>query len=302
MEVLMRLGTNLSFSVKRWVEPESWARVVRRELDLDLVQFSFDMVDPWWPENLRAPLAKRIRKAVAAEGLELHSAFVGLAHYTYNQLLHPLKEGRKAAMQWYRNAIDFAGELEVESVGGPAGALSADDALNPERSKARYSQLIDCLCELTEHAKARGLRALLVEPTPLEREFPCNIDAAKKMQQDLKGRTALPVQWCFDWGHAIYRPLYGVRADDTLAWLQGLAKDIGQIQLQQSDGQLDRHWGFTHTDGIVDPDQVVSQLRDAGLDHLPVFLEVFYPFEWTNEQVMADMQATFAVLKSAFTA
>ena len=24
----MQLGTNLSFSVKRWVEPESWARVV----------------------------------------------------------------------------------------------------------------------------------------------------------------------------------------------------------------------------------------------------------------------------------
>jgi len=42
----MRLGTNLSFSVKRWVEPESWTRVVRQDLDLDLAQFSFDIVDP----------------------------------------------------------------------------------------------------------------------------------------------------------------------------------------------------------------------------------------------------------------
>ena len=34
-------------------------------------------------------------------------------------------------MQWYRNAIDFAGELEVDAMGGPAGALSPDEALTP---------------------------------------------------------------------------------------------------------------------------------------------------------------------------
>jgi sugar phosphate isomerase/epimerase len=298
----MQLGTNLSFSVKRWVEPESWARVVRQDLGLDIAQFSFDIVDPWWPEALRSPLAKRIRKAVAAEGLTLHSAFVGLAHYTYNQLLHPLAEGRKASMQWYRNAIDFAGELEVEAMGGPAGALSADEALEAGQVSTRYAQLIDSLGELSEHARKRGLKALLIEPTPLTREFPWTIEMALKMQNDLKGCTAVPIQWCFDWGHAIYEPLYGEKATDTLSWLKALAPDMGQIQLQQSDGQLDRHWGFTHDDGIVDPIQVVSEIRQAGLDDLPVFLEVFYPFEWTNEQVMADMKQTFAVLKPAFAA
>ncbi len=296
----MRLGTNLSFSVKRWVEPESWARVVRQDLDLNLAQFSFDIVDPWWPEALRSSLAKRIRRAADAESLELHSAFVGLAHYTYNQLLHPLEEGRQASMQWYRNAIDFAGELEVEAMGGPAGALSADEALVAERVDAGYTRLLDSLSELSEHAKKRGLKALLIEPTPLEREFPWTIDMAQKMQRDLSGRTAVPIQWCFDWGHAIYEPLYGAKAKDTLSWLKGLAPDINQIQLQQSDGQLDRHWSFTYDDGIVDPVQVVSEMRQAGLAHLPVFLEFFYPFEWTNEQVLGDMKKTIAVLKPVF--
>lgn len=298
----MRLGTNLSFSVKRWVEPESWAHLVRHDLELDLVQFSFDIVDPWWPADLRSPLAKRIRKAVDAEGLELHSAFVGLAHYTYNQLLHPLEEGRKASMQWYRNAIDFSAELGVEAMGGPAGALSADEAHDSGRSNERYAILLDSLAELSEHARKRGLKALLIEPTPLEREFPWTIAMAQKMQQDLKGRTAVPIQWCFDWGHAIYEPLYGEKAKDTLSWLTDLAPDIGQIQLQQSDGQLDRHWGFTHDDGIVDPAQVVSEMRKTGLESVPVFLEAFFPFEWTNDQVMADMRQTFAVLKPAFAA
>ena len=298
----MRLGTNLSFSVKRWVEPESWARVVRQDLDLDLAQFSFDIVDPWWPEELRSSLARRIRQAADVEGLVLHSAFVGLSHYTYNQLLHPLEEGRKASMQWYRNAIDFAGELEVEAMGGPAGALSADEALVADRVDTRYALLLDSLSELSEHARKRGLKALLIEPTPLEREFPWTIEMAQKMQQDLSGRTAVPIQWCFDWGHAIYEPLYGEKAKDTLSWLKSLAPDINQIQLQQSDGRLDRHWSFTYDDGIVDPVQVVSEIRQAGLEHLPVFLEIFYPFEWTNEQVMADMKDTLAVLKPVFAA
>lgn len=297
----MKLGTNLSFSVKRWVEPQSWARVVKHELGLDLAQFSFDIVDPWWPAELRSSVARQIRKAVETENLELHSAFVGLAHYTYNQLLHPLAEGREASMQWYMNAIDFASELEVTAMGGPAGALSADEFLDPAIRNERYQMLLDSLCILSEHAQKRGLQALLIEPTPLEREFPWTIEMANQMQADLNGKTAVPIQWCFDWGHAIYKPLYKEKAADTLSWLQGLADDIGQIQLQQSDGQLDRHWGFTHDDGIVDPTVVASEIRQAGLQDVPVFLEVFYPFEWTNDQVMADMKHTFDLLKPAFT-
>lgn len=296
----MRLGTNLSFAVKRWVEPESWARLIRHELGLDLVQFSFDHVDPWWPVELRSPLARRIRRACDAEGLMLQSAFVGLAHYTYNQLCHPLAEGRQAALQWYRNAIEFAAELGVEAIGGPAGAVSADEAEDPERMRRRYDELLESLVALAEHAQRAGLKALLVEPTPLTREFPWNIEGAQRMQQDLAGRTAVPVQWCFDWGHAIYRPLYGEEGARTLPWLLACKDHIGQIQLQQSDGQLDRHWSFAHENGIVDPFAAAAEIRQVGLAHLPIFLEVFYPFEWTNDQVRTDMKQCIAALAPAF--
>ncbi|MGP1397132.1 MAG: sugar phosphate isomerase/epimerase family protein [Inquilinaceae bacterium] len=296
----MRLGTNLSFAVKRWVEPESWARVVRHDLGLDLAQFSFDIVDPWWPEALRAPIAARIRKACAKEGVTLHSAFVGLAHYSYNQLLSPMEEGRQAALHWYRNAIDFAGEMEVTAVGGPAGAVSADRAGDPQAMETAYRRLLDDLADLADHAKKRGLSALLIEPTPLTREFPWTVEGAVRMQGDLAGRTAIPIQWCFDWGHALYQPLYGAKDARTKPWLEACGDHIGQIQLQQTDGQLDRHWGFTHDDGIVDPAGAARELRDAGLDHLPVFFEVFYPFEWTDGQVLDDMKRTVAAVRPAF--
>ena len=296
----MQLGTNLSFSVKRWVEPEAWARVVRREFGLDLVQFSFDLIDPWWPAELRAPLAARVRKACAAEGITLHSAFVGLAHYTYNQLLHPAAEGRQAAMLWFRNAIDLAADMGADGVGGPLGAVSADEAEDDAAMAARYTRLLDDIAALTDYAKQRGLAAFYIEPTPLTREFPWTVDGANRMLADLAGRTAVPVKWCFDWGHAIYEPLYGKEGAQVRPWLEGCRDDIGVIHLQQSDGQLDRHWGFTHDDGIVVPHEAADLLRQTGLAHAPVFLECFYPFEWTNEQVMADMKASFEALKPAF--
>jgi sugar phosphate isomerase/epimerase len=297
----MRFGTNLSFGVKRWVEPESWAGIVRHELGLDLAQFSFDFVDPWWPAELRQPLARRIRQACVNEGVFLHSAFVGLAHYSYNQLCHPLEEGRAAARLWYRNAIDFAAELGVESIGGPAGAVSADEALDAVTVERRYQGLLDDLIDLSTYARTAGLAALLIEPTPLTREFPWNIELAQRMQRDLAGRTAIPIQWCFDWGHAIYQPLYGKVDATTLPWLQACKEHIGQIQLQQSDGQLDRHWSFA-AEGIVDPQAVAAEILTVGLDHLPIFLEVFYPFEWTNEQVLADMKQCVARCLPAFRA
>ena len=292
-------GTNLSFAVKRWVEPESWASVVRNDLGLDAVQFSFDLADPWWPADLRASLAGRIRRAVAAEGLTLHSAFVGLANYTYNQLLHPTEEGRVAARQWYRNAIDFGADMGAIAVGGPAGALSAAEAEDPAVRDRRYADLIADLHTLADHAKAAGLQTLFIEPTPLTREFPWDIDGALKMLADLKG-TAVPVEYCFDWGHAIYRPLYGNNAARTRPWLEALGPHIGAIHMQQSDGLLDRHWGFTHDDGIVDPAAAATEIRETGLSDRPVFIEVFYPFEWTNEQVLDDMKATVAATKPAF--
>lgn len=44
----MKLGLNLSFAVKRRLGGEQMAAVVR-ELGFDSIQFTWDLVDPWWP-------------------------------------------------------------------------------------------------------------------------------------------------------------------------------------------------------------------------------------------------------------
>lgn len=291
------LGINLSFAVKRWPEPDIWAQMVREELELDLVQFSFDLLDPWWPSELSMPLARRVRKAVEANDLSLHSAFVGLSAYTYNALCHPEAEGRKAATQWFKRAIDISAEMGAEAVGGPVGGMSVEATNHLDRVEASYRNLLNGLVELTNHAKEQGLKRIYIEPTPLAREVPWTVEGAKQLTQDLAGRATVPIAYTIDLGHALYKPLYGEGAS-LEPWFQGLGDQIGLIHLQQTDGLSDSHWGFTR-EGIVDPHEVARQAAAAGLADVPMLLEVFYPFELDDREVLNDIRASVRLCKEA---
>lgn len=292
-------GINLSFAVKRWPEPEAWAAFVREDLDLTLVQFSFDLLEPWWPEDLTRPLAARVRSAAEANGLTLHSAFVGLAAYTYNALLHPDPAGREAAKRWFQRAIDRAAEMGARAVGGPVGGLSVVDASRLDIRRARYAELLETLAELADYAKGQELEALLIEPTPLPREMPWTVEEAQTLLADL-GETPIPIRYCLDVGHALYKPLYGQEAR-LEPWLAGLGEGIGLVHLQQTDGLSDSHWGFTRS-GIVSPEGVAGALRVAGLGDVPLVLELFYPFELGDAQVVADVKESVRLCKAALAA
>ena len=294
------LGINLSFCVKRWVTPALWAQIVRERLDLDLVQFSFDLVDPTWPDDLLADLAADIRRETEGRGITVHSAFIGLAHYTFNQMLHPDLRVRDLAESWLGRAYRFAASAGITRVGGPLGAIaSAVDGREPDNlPEADYDDLIARMLRLGEVAADEGIVELFVEPTPLRRELPWTVAQASRMAADVTG-SKVPWNFCLDWGHGTYEPLYG-RDDAPMAeWYETLAERIGAIHIQQTDFQLDRHWDFTEA-GKVDPHAVAALQRKAGLEHRPVFLEVFYPFERDDASVLDGVARSIALLKPAF--
>ena len=43
---VLHLGVNNCFAVKKWPMPRDWAQICSADLDIDLVQFSFDLFDP----------------------------------------------------------------------------------------------------------------------------------------------------------------------------------------------------------------------------------------------------------------
>ncbi|WP_377299703.1 sugar phosphate isomerase/epimerase family protein [Rhizobium sp. SGZ-381] len=293
-------GINLSFCVKRWVTPQLWAPVVRDQLGLDLIQFSFDLLDPMWPSPLVSRHARDIRNAAGDHGITIDSAFIGLAHYTFNQLLHPDEAVRDYAEQWMERAYGFAAEAGIARVGGPLGAIASrvDGSEAASIDERDYKSLVERMLRLGDKAKAAGLSELYVEPTPMRREWPWTVDQARQMMTDVAG-SATPWSLCVDWGHGTFQPLYGSDADTMEPWFAGLTDAITAVHIQQTDYQFDRHWDFTEA-GRVDPMEARNLLARTGLAQSPVFLEVFYPFELDSKSILDSLKASVLSLKQAF--
>lgn len=294
----MEFGINLSFALKRWPEPEQWARLVRDDLGLSLVQFTLDLLDPWWPEPARGDMAGRVREAVTDNGLALHSAQYGLAWYIYNGLLHPDPAGREIAREWWRRAAQTAAELDAPAVGGPLGALSAAEAADAVSAEVRTDELIADTIAASEAAAAAGLQALLVEPTPIPREYPHTIAQSEHLIHALRDRSAVPISYVLDVGHALYRPLYG--PDVTIEdWLTALGPSIGAIHVQNHDYASDAHLGWPDPRGTYDVADLARAMRETGLEHIPVILELFFPYEMSDADVLAQTISSVDYCKEA---
>jgi sugar phosphate isomerase/epimerase len=289
----MNFGINLSFAIKRWPEPAVWAGLVRETLGLDLVQFTYDLLDPWWPDEVRRPMAAEVRKAAHSQGIQIESAFSGLANYCFDGLLHPDANGRRASAEWWKRAFDVAAEVGAKASGGPLGGMSVTDASDPSRRDERYRGLLEAVAELSEVAAAAGLERLQVECTPLAREIPYTVEQARRFLKDLEGQCKVEVKLLIDIGHALYQPLYGPRARMP-EWLNGLGRLIGAFHLQNTDFQSDSHWGWPDSRGLFDVAGFARDVHAAGLDDIPAFLEIIYPFELADEAVLASITSSVA--------
>ncbi|MBV9022662.1 MAG: sugar phosphate isomerase/epimerase [Streptomycetaceae bacterium] len=280
----MNLGINLCFAVKRTPEPEKWARYVREDLGLDTVQFTFDLLDPWWPAAQRDALVARTVKAASDHGITIHSAYGGLAHYVPAGLLDPTPEGRRIALDFWKRACDVAAALGASAVGGPLGTMSIRDSSDEASREQRWYDLVDGIVEITAYAHSVGLAEFLVEPTPIARETPSTIQQCHELLQTTAPLAAVPVGMLLDTGHTLFEPLYGPGAS-VGQWIRELGPAIRAVHLDNSDGQGDPHWGWPDERGRIDVAEVGKELRTANLADVPLLLEVYPRFEDSDDHV-----------------
>ncbi len=295
----MKLGLNLSFAVKRWIEPDVLARMCARDFGVKHIQFTWDLIDPWWPDEQRDILAREYKSAFDAEGLVIDATFGGLAGYTYPQLLAPSRMQRDISFTFFKRAIDLTAQMGAGVMGTPVGGMSFNDARNADRRKHLYDDMLDYVAKLASYGKQKGLKEIHIEATPLITEFPHSPNVCVRMMEDLKG-TDIPVRLLIDWGHALYKPLLEDEADISL-WFKKCGPYIGSIHLQQTDGMLDRHWDFTKT-GIITPELIKKATAEAGLDDIVQYLEVVTIFETPDEAVYEGMKKTMDYLHAALEA
>ena len=292
----MELGLNLSFAVKRWTEPVQLAKMCRDDFGVKRIQFTWDLIDPWWPDKERNKLIQEYRDAFETEGLVIDATFGGLASYSYSQLLSPTKTQRDISYEFFKRAIDLTSEIGAEIMGTPVGGMSYDDSRNLLRRSELYSQLLDYLRNLASYGKKKGLKELQIEATPLNTEFPHSPDVSLQMMNDLAG-TDIPVTLLIDWGHALYEPLLNDQANMEI-WLRKCKQYVGAIHLQQTDGMLDQHWDFTK-DGIITPELIKKTAELTGTEDVIQYLEVVTIFEQTDESVFEGMKRTMDFLHGA---
>ncbi len=291
----MKLGVNLCFAIKRWIDGPQLAEIVTDKLGLEYVQYTWDLTDPWWPEAPRDRMAAAYAEAFRNAGLTVESTFGGLASYTYNHFLAPTDELRRLGQEHLRRAIDMTAAMQVPAAGMPLGSYSAADAVNPARREEIYKIAKGLLVELTGHAKKRGLSTLLIEPVPVGTEFPASAQDARRLMRDLDGQTEIPVRLLVDWGHALFEPLFGSDANMDL-WMAQCGDYIHSFHIQQTDGQLDRHWSFTQK-GVVTRERLEEHWHKYKLMQQTYFMEIIYPFESTDEFVLHDIVEATRMLK-----
>ena len=98
----MKLGLNLSFAVKRWLDPVELAKMIKEDFGVDHVQFTWDLIDPWWPQAQRDVMVYQYKDAFADAGITIDATFGGLASYSYAHLLAPTKIQRDIAFTFFK--------------------------------------------------------------------------------------------------------------------------------------------------------------------------------------------------------
>ncbi|MFA6856767.1 MAG: sugar phosphate isomerase/epimerase family protein [Treponema sp.] len=293
----MKLGLNLSFAVKRWQEPDILAKMVREDFGITCVQLSWDQINPWWPDAARDRLAEKSAYAFRKEGITITSTFGGLASYSYGQLLSASEDERRISLDFLKRAVDMSVRMGVDTIGTPVGGMSNKDAYDPVSRQKCWQYAVDGIMSLAAYGAQQGLKEILIEATPLETEFPSTPDESVRLMKDLEG-SAVPVRLLVDWGHALYQPLLKEKADMEL-WLKTCRDFIGAIHLQQTDGKLDRHWGFSQ-EGLVTPGYIKTLAEKTGTEDIIQYLEVVPPFEAFDADVYREIQTSVTILKTVF--
>jgi sugar phosphate isomerase/epimerase len=288
------LGLNNGWVVKRFAEPETWTEIVATRMDVDIIQFSFDLLDPIVTEDVLNETIPRILDSCKQYGIRLQSCFTGGIAYNNNLLLHPSAKMRKNAFDWYAGAINISEKLHVEAVGGHMGALTVKDFNDQRRRESLLSEQIEYVRSLSRLCKEAGLKTLLWEIMPVSREPPSTIQEARNVLQQVRN-SSIPVKLCIDVGHACNPHAKDQRDRDPYTWLRELGSDSPCVHVQQTDGKGDRHWPFTNEFnkiGIIEAKKVISSLDKGEADQTYIYPEVFPAFEQDDSQVIDDMTMT----------
>lgn len=285
------LGVNNCFALGRYPEPEEWLGVVKDELGLEHVQFSFDMLDPVIiDDEIVMQKSAHIKKIADEKGVRIDTGSTGEVPHKFNLLLEPDPGMRKCYLKWYEKMIRAGSCLGVEGSGVFMGTLSRKDEAAPERKSYMISVLLEEIAYLSFVAKEAGQKYILWENMSIPREPPCTIDETKELLEKVNRRAHVPVKLCLDVGHGYYRS-EDPRDRDAYSWLREFAGISPSIHMQQTDGKGSRHWPFTeefNAQGVIVPEKLFDAIEESGSGKNILVFEFFFSAHALSDESILD--------------
>ena len=281
------LGINNCFAIGRYPETEEWLNIVKNELELNNVQFSFDLLDPIIMEHdVFTHNCKQIKKEADSYGVSIDTAITGEVPHKSNALLDPDPAKRNCYLKWYEKLMYGAGLMGAEASGVYMGTMSKKDNENPTRRNFLIQVLMEEISHLTSIAKACGHDYFLWEPMSVPREIPCTINETKKLIERVNKTSHIPVMLCLDVGHG-YINSGDPRDANAYEWLKEFKNISPVIHMQQTDGKGSRHWPFSdeyNKMGIIIPEKIFEIIEESELDKVMIAFEFFYSAHAISEE------------------
>jgi sugar phosphate isomerase/epimerase len=285
------LGVNNCFAIGRYPEPSAWMGIVKDELGLEHVQFSFDLLDPIIIDDaVFKSKCLEIKRLAVDRGIIIDTAITGEAVHKFNGLLEPDPALRNCYLRWYEKMIRATSLLGAYGSGVYLGTLSQSDQDNPERRKYLIEVFLEQITYLTAIAKEVNQKYFLLEPMSIPREVPCTIDETKSIIERANKHAHVPVKLCLDVGHGYIRS-GDPRDRDAYAWLGELGHLAPVIHMQQTDGKGSRHWPFTdeyNKLGVIVPERIFETIEAAGMEKTIITFEFFYSAHAIQDESAID--------------
>ena len=222
------------------------------------------------------------------------TSFSGTAAYVYGNLLAGTELERNIGLDFFKRAIDVASVMEIPSIGTPAGCMCQEDLREERTYLKRREEMIDYIKELCCYGKEKGLREILLEPTPVRAEIPNTASDSLELMKQLKGETDIPIGLVLDWGHVLC-PSFNGEPSDMEYWLDVCGPYVKACHLQQCDGIADCHWGFNNP-GIVTTEMMRRVMKHPAA-HVTQYLEYCPAFETSNEEVVQTVRNSLQYLR-----
>jgi len=266
----INLGVFLNFATTRFNDPKIWTNIVRKEFDLDYVQFASDLIDPAMPNTIINSQIEKVNYYTKKNNIKVKHA---MTSPRYNYMGHYDMAVSNYWKKWLKKYLYISSKLGAEGAGSHLGIYSFNDL--EKNFKIRRKKIINGWIELSKYAKQQGLKYLIWEPMSVKREMGDTIYSTQQLHKELNVKAKIPILLNLDVDHGNNS---SSNKDDfnPYKWIQKLGHLSPAIHLKQKTKDIFSHKPFIkkyNKIGIIKPKKIIKELNKLDIEEVTLYFE-----------------------------